>query len=130
MSISGSVGYDPLKKMVYARCAGLAPNVATLKVVTDVILLSKVDVLLYDDNMKLKKYKYGNLSTIQKNGIYGRTIKRCIEDSDFLVSTYKQLIVNIAKINKNGNVKESGYWRAAFNYKNGKCHPPTKDNSM
>ena len=30
LELSGSVGYDPLKKLLYARCASIKANVATL----------------------------------------------------------------------------------------------------
>jgi hypothetical protein len=120
--LSGSVGYDPLKKMLYARCAGIAPNIATLKVVTDIILDKMVEVLLFDGNTnKLKKHKYKSLSDIQKKGIYGKTITRCVKDSDFLIETYSQLLKNVKKI---GIGKNTAYWRGAFSYKNGKCSPP------
>ena len=126
--LSGSVGYDPLKKMLYARCAGLAPNIATLKVATDIILNKNVEVLLPSDTNgagvgNLKKYKYKNLSDIQKKFIYGKTITRCVKDSDFLIETYEKLIKNVEKI---GVGKKTSYWRGAFSIKNGKCHPPNK----
>ena len=120
--LSGSVGYDPLKKTLYARCSGLEPNIATLKIATDIILKNNVEVLLINEKTKkIKKHKYKNLNDIKKNGIYGKTITRCIKDYDFLVNTYMHLVKNVKKI---GVGKKTGYWEGAFNYKNGKCLPP------
>ena len=36
LTISGSIGYDPLKHELYARCASIEANFATLRTVIDV----------------------------------------------------------------------------------------------
>lgn len=119
--LSGSVGYDPLKKMLYARCAGLAPNIATLKIATDIIIEKKVKVELEDDDNNSIKISYKTLRDIQKKGIYGKTIRKCIDNKFFLKETYINLAKNIKII---GVKKDIGYWKGAFDIKNNKCVQP------
>ena len=61
--------------IVWFLRSGLAPNIATLKVATDIILNKNVEVLLYSDKNieRLQKHKYKNLSDIRNQFIYGKT---------------------------------------------------------
>lgn len=125
LSLSGSVGYDPLKKLLYARCASLAANIATLKVVSDILLNKKVEIELDGE-----KYKYQGIGEIQKYGVYGKTIGATKDNPVFIKKLYTNLSNNLKKYNKSHKPKETGYWKAAFSYKNGECYPPDKANKI
>lgn len=124
LSLSGSIGYDPLKKYFYARCASLDANIATLKVATDILLDKKVEIKL-DGEM----YKYKGFEDIQRYGIYGKTISNTKKEG-FTKKLYQDLVNNLIKYNKIYKIEELGYWKAAFSYKNGECLPPNKMNKM
>lgn len=49
-NISGSIGYDPLKKEMYARCASFQANYATLRTVFDVLNDKNTDYSLNINN--------------------------------------------------------------------------------
>ena len=61
LSISGSVGYDGLKKLLYARCASFEANYATLATVFMVLNSKKTK---YEDNIKNKE------NSFEENKIY------------------------------------------------------------
>jgi len=118
-SISGSVNYDPLKNMVTARCGGIGANIATLKLVTD---------LLLGNSVEYKKFgiKYHNLNSIHKNGSYGKLIGS-ISNNEHYVVLCRELFSNVKKLNKNKKKLNKNFWAKAFNYKNGKCNAPEKN---
>ncbi len=125
LSLSGSVGYDPLKKLFYARCASLAANIATLKVATDILLNKNVTITLQN-----YIYKYKGIKDIQKYFIYGKTIGNTINNPEFVKKLYIDLSRNLQNYNKLYKIKDTGYWKAAFSYKNGECDPPDKSNKI
>ncbi len=117
MSLSGSVGYDPLKKLLYARCAHMGANYVTLKLCTDIILNHKVSYVING-----KKVEYKGLKDIQKKKLYGYLIRTKFTP-EFRKQFYKELCDNIKLINKIYKLPD-GYWIGAFSYKNGQCNPP------
>ncbi len=119
MSLSGSVGYDPLKKLLYARCAHMGANLVTLKLATDIILDHRVKYMI--DNQKVE---YKGIKDIQKKGLYGYLIRTKITP-EFRQQFYKELCQNIRKINIKYKLPV-GYWIGAFSYQNGKCLTPQK----
>ena len=125
LSLSGSVGYDPLKKLFYARCASLAANIATLKVALDILLNKKVSIKLGKET-----YKYRGIEEIQTHGIYGKTIGNTSNNPEFIKNLYIDLSTNLKIYNRQYKIKETGYWKAAFSYKDGKCYPPNKANKI
>ena len=124
LSLSGSVGYDPLKKLIYARCAGIGANIVSLKMALDILLNHKVKVEIDD-----KVYEYKGIKEIQKLDIYGKTIS-ATKDKEFAKDIYKQLVRNLTKYNRKHKVKETGYWEGAFSYSVKKCYPPSKKNRI
>lgn len=99
LAISGSVGYDPLKKLLYARCGSIEANIATL-----------YTCLLVNNGVE-------TIENIHKNKLYGENIKST-QDSKNVITMYKFLLNNLPK-----KVPLTGYWDIAFpNYsKNKKC---------
>ena len=63
-TISGSIGYDPLKNEVYARCGSFSANFATLRSIFDVLNDTRTDYKVNISNMD-KEYNK-NLSYIKK----------------------------------------------------------------
>ena len=64
MKVSGSIGYDGLQKLLYARCASLEANAATLAAVIKVINNTNVD---YSDHILNRYDKYSkNVKYIKK----------------------------------------------------------------
>lgn len=120
-SISGSVSYDPLKNLVSARCGSIEANIATLKLVTDLLLEKSV-------NYKDLDIKYKNLEDVHATGSYGKLIG-ATSDVDFAEKLYDELLDNVNKLKKKLN---KGFWKAAFSYNksDGKCYPPDKPNKI
>ncbi len=116
-SLSGSVGYDPLKKLLYARCANMGANYVTLKLATDIILDHRVKYIINDERVEYKGVK-----DIRKKGLYGYLIRTKFTP-EFRKNFYRELCHNITKINQLYKLP-SGYWVGAFSYKDGKCYPP------
>ena len=121
LSLSGSVGYDPLKKLLSARCASLEANIATLKVATDIILDTKFII-----ELNKKKVEYQGIQGVQMYGIYGMTISNTAGNPKFVKELYQDLSKNLQELEKIEKPVETGYWIAAFNYKDGQCLPPNK----
>lgn len=117
MSVSGSVSYDPLKNFVSARCASIEANIATLKLVTDLLLNNKVEI-------RELGIKYQTIRSVHSSGAYGKLIKSTI-DPKFVVKYYKDLCKNVRKLNQKSKLNK-GYWKGAFSYKNKKCLTPRK----
>ena len=92
-SISGSVSYDPLKKLLSARCGSIEANVATLKLCTD-ILTDKLDT-----------NDYYNIAPL-----YGSLIKST-KDPEIARELYQSLYDNLQEL---GRPAISDYWIGAF----------------
>ena len=90
ISISGSTGYDPLKKKLYARCASIEANIATLHTALQ-INSGKV-----------------TLAEVQKQGLYGKAIQSTRDPANTL-RMYKELQTMLPK-----QVHKMGYWSVAF----------------
>jgi hypothetical protein len=101
LSLSGSVGYDPLKKELYARCADIEPNIATLMLAMKII------------NNKI------TIQRIQRNNLYKQTIVSYYGNSIEVKKGYRMLYDEIKDHKKNNNLKHTGFWKAAF--KNDRC---------
>ena len=99
LSISGSIGYDPLKKLLYARCGSIEANIATL-----------YTCLLVNNNIE-------TLENIQKNNLYGKNIQST-QNPENVINMYTYLQKNLPT-----KVPLTGYWDIAFpNYsKNKTC---------
>ncbi len=99
LAISGSIGYDPLKKLLYARCGSIEANIATL-----------YTCMLVNNGIE-------TIDNIHKNKLYGKNIKST-QDSKNVINMYNFLLNNLPK-----NVPLTGYWDIAFpNYsKTKKC---------
>ena len=63
-TISGSIGYDPLKKEVFARCGSFSANFATLRTMFDVLNEKNTDYKINISNME--KDNNSNLDYIKK----------------------------------------------------------------
>jgi len=63
-TISGSIGYDPLKKEVFARCGSFSANYATIRTIFDVLNNKKTDYKINIGNMR--KDHNSNLDYIKK----------------------------------------------------------------
>lgn len=116
-SLSGSVGYDPLRKLLYARCAHMGANYVTLKLATDIVLDHQVNYIIDGQNIT-----YKGIKDIQNKGLYGYLIRTTFTP-EFRKQFYKDLSDNIKKINKKYKLP-NGYWIGAFSHKNGQCLPP------
>lgn len=90
ISISGSIGYDPLKKKLYARCASIEANIATLHTA---LLINSGKV---------------TLEQVQKDGMYGKAIKST-QDPANTIRMYRELPDMLPK-----RVNQTGYWTVAF----------------
>jgi hypothetical protein len=101
MRISGSIGYDPLKKSLYARCASLEANIATLKLATD----------LLTDKVTIKE--------IHENKLYEKLLNETV-DQNQVKNMYQQLYNNLIQT---GEVVHTGYYSGAFT--DDKCSRPT-----
>ncbi len=124
LSISGSVGYDPLKKLLYGRCASMEANTATLKLCTDIILLDsglKEKIVSPIDGVK---YEYENIKDVHAKHIYAKSIKAAISHPPTAKLFYGQLCNNLKLINKKFPNVWEGYWKAAFD---GECRVPYQE---
>lgn len=125
LSLSGSVGYDPLKKTLYARCASLEANIVTLKIATDIIIGTEKTVVLPDN----RKVTYSNINDVHVSGAYGLMIAATGSENaeEYTKNLYTSLCDNITQIRdiSKDNITE-GYWPAAFSVKNNTCYPPDK----
>ncbi len=90
LSVSGSVGYDPLKHMLYARCASIEANIATLCTC----------VMINNGDLTIKQ--------VQKKQIYGEMINST-SNFNSVKMMYEYLYKNLPK-----NVPQTGYWNIAF----------------
>lgn len=90
LSVSGSVGYDPLKKLLYARCGSIEANIATL-----------YTCLLVNNNIE-------SIENVQKNNLYAKFINSTSNNNNVL-EMYNFLLKNLPK-----NVPLNGYWEIAF----------------
>ena len=98
LSLSGSVSYDPLKKLISARCGSQEANIATLYLATEIAS------------------GHQTIQNIQKNKLYKKTILST-KDPKNVDLLYKKLCDNVK--NQPGNPEFTGYWPAAF--KEGCC---------
>ena len=76
--VSGSVGYDPLKKLLYARCSSIAANMATIRTVLDVLNKesSNYSDNIHDrDNSLNGNIKYNKQMIIENNRKYKNELK-------------------------------------------------------
>lgn len=98
MSISHSIGYDPLKNLVYARCASIHAVIATLVLATD-MLLGKV-----------------TLKKIHKNELYKEIIYSIYTSNDpdekNVAALYKRMCANVKKLQK--ETLNKGFWTNAY----------------
>lgn len=90
LAISGSIGYDPLKKKLYARCGSIEANIASLYTC----------LLVNNGTITLKR--------LQREKIYARHIDST-SDKEEVIKMYKYLVKNLRK-----NVPKTGYWEVAF----------------
>jgi hypothetical protein len=109
-SVSGSVSYDPLKNLIYARCASMEANIATLCLCSR-LLLNKIGI-----------------EEVHKKGLYGDMIRSTINEQ-VVEDFYKELCKNAKQLNKNANTND-GFWKGAFSVKNDECHTPDKTNRL
>ena len=93
LSLSGSVSYDPLKKLIRARCGSQEANIATLYLTTEIA----------SGNQKIED--------IQKNKIYKKTILSTKNPTQ-VKKLYSKLCHNVET--QSGNPKFTGFWPAAF----------------
>ena len=97
LSISGSIGYDPLKKKLYARCGSVEANIASLYTC-----------------LQVNKGKI-SLKELQQKKLYAKNIQSTQNKED-VIKMYKYLLKYLSK-----NVPKTGYWEVAFpNYKKNK----------
>ena len=97
LAISGSIGYDPLKKKLYARCGSIEANIASLYTC----------LLVNNGTITIKR--------LQSEKIYAKHIEST-SDKEEVIKMYKYLLKNLQK-----NVPKTGYWEVAFpNYKKNK----------
>jgi hypothetical protein len=117
ISISGSIIYDPLKNTVTARCASLEANIATLKVVTDLLLQRKVHFkwryTLKDGTKINHEFRYENIDDAKEHDVYAIHLS-LIDDEHFVKAIYNKLCDNVDEL-KNLNLND-GYWSKAFKY--------------
>lgn len=104
MALSGSVGFDPLKKTLYARCGSIEANIATLKLVSDLL----VKKLTIQEIKKKDLYKKAIMSTASSNPQTGYT------NIGQVKHLYRKLCDNLGEHYKTANVKHTGFWRGAF----------------
>jgi hypothetical protein len=116
-SVSGSVAYDPLKNLISARCGSLEANIATLKLITDLLLENNVDMPNYG-------IKYSNLEEARSNNAYKKQIMMTSSD-DAVKMLYKALKRNIEKLNSEKKLNK-GFWKGAFSRLGDECLPPDK----
>ena len=90
LAISGSIGYDPLKKKLYARCGSVEANIASLYTC---ILVNKGKITLKE---------------LQTKKIYAKNIQSTKNKSD-VIKMYKYLLKTLSK-----KVPKTGYWEIAF----------------
>ena len=93
ISLSGSVAYDPLKKLLRARCGSEEANIATLYLATSI----------GNSNISLKE--------IQDNKLYGETITSTINSQN--VQKYYNKLCEALE-NQPGNPKWTGFFPLAF----------------
>lgn len=93
LSLSGSVSYDPLKKLLSARCGSNEANIATLYLATEIASGNR------------------NIDDIQKNKLYKKTIVST-SNKENVNKLYNNLCSNIK--NQSGNIGNTGFWPAAF----------------
>ena len=98
LSLSGSVSYDPLKKLIRARCGSQEANISTLYLATQIASGKQT------------------IDDIQKNELYKKTIQSTIDPKN-VEMLYKNLCDNVK--NQPGNPNFTGFWPAAF--KEGCC---------
>jgi hypothetical protein len=99
--LSGSVGYDPLQKMLYARCDSLEANSATLSLATDV------------NNGKV------TIEEIRAGGLYAKAIIVAKSNPKAAQAMYKNLCKNLAE--QPGNLDHTGHYEGAFDKQ---CNAP------
>lgn len=90
LSVSGSVSYDPLKRLLSARCGSLEANIATL-----------YTCLLVNNGVH-------TIKEIQSKGLYGKNINST-SDFDSVKKMYNYLVKHLKK-----DVPITGYWNVAF----------------
>ena len=93
LSLSGSVSYDPLKKLIRARCGSQEANIATLYLTTEIA------------SGKQK------ITDIQQNETYKKTILSTQKPHE-ITKLYNKLCHNIKT--QPGNPNLTGFWPAAF----------------
>ncbi len=90
LAVSGSVGYDPLKKLLYARCGSIEANIATLYTC----------LLINQKKLTIKE--------VQQNKIYSKNISST-SDINNVLNMYTYLLKNLKQ-----NIPKTGYWDIAF----------------
>ena len=98
LSLSGSVSYDPLKKLIRARCGSQEANIATLYLATEIASGKQT------------------IEAIQNNKLYKETILST-QNPKNVETLYKKLCDNVKR--QSGNPNFTGFWPAAF--KEGCC---------
>jgi len=93
LSLSGSVSYDPLKKLLRARCGSQEANIATLYLATEIASGKQ------------------NIQNIQKEELYKQTIIST-KNPETVKELYNKLCQNVD--NQPGNPNFTGFWPAAF----------------
>ena len=84
LSVSGSVGYDGLQKMLYARCASFEANMATLRTVFNVLNNKNTN---YGNNIKNRYSSYEK----NKNVVRKELLKNQKKYKKYLNSPYYDL---------------------------------------
>ena len=92
LTLSGSVGYDPLKKLLYGRCASLSANIATLSIESDIIL-NKITI-----------------EKVHKQALYKKAILKSKTEAG-AKQQYNKLYNNMKKL---GRPKLTGVFETAF----------------
>ena len=93
LSLSGSVSYDPLKKLIRARCGSQEANIATLYLATEIASGNQT------------------IEDIHNNKLYKETILST-QNPKNVENLYKKLCDNVK--NQSGDPGFTGYWPAAF----------------
>lgn len=124
LSLSGSVNYDALKRLLSARCGSIEANIATLKLLLDILLDKEVSVQFGNEN-----YTYKGIKDIQQKNIYGMTINQTT-NPEFVKQLYTDLVQSYQEYTTETKDIPIGYWSAAFSYVDDKCLPPNKENKI
>ena len=93
--LSGTIGYDKLKKLMYTRGGSINANIATLKVATDIVLGKT------------------NISKVHRSKAYIKALES-VATPNGTIAMYEALIDNLVRHYDTVNTDPIGYWKGAF----------------